>query len=84
MRITKQGVSKGFAELRPSAYTTSSQEPPRNLHQAPGDKHNVAGYLFIDFERCRYSVQKVHSDNESETARIRHRDREKRFKPARD
>lgn len=35
-------VSRGFTALRPSAYTASADEPPRDFRQSPVDKTNMA------------------------------------------
>jgi type III restriction enzyme len=39
-------ISKGFTELKPSAYTTSASDPILDFHHAPADKSNMAKYLF--------------------------------------
>ena len=75
-------VSKGFTELKPSAYTCSAAEPPLDYRVSPSDKSNMAKYLFGGFERCLYSVQKFDSDAERKLAVILERDSIKWFKPA--
>ena len=75
-------VSKGFTELKQSAYTYSVEEPPADYRVAPADKSNMAKYLFGNFRRCLYSVQKFDSDTERKLAVILERDAEKWFKPA--
>lgn len=75
-------VSKGFTELKPSAYTYSAQEPPADYRVAPEDKSNMAKYLFGGFGRCLYPVQKFASDPERKLAVILDRDALKWFKPA--
>jgi type III restriction enzyme len=75
-------VSKGFTELKPSAYTYSAQEPPADYRVAPQDKSNMAKYLFGGFGRCLYPVQKFDSDAERKLAVILDRDALKWFKPA--
>jgi type III restriction enzyme len=75
-------ISKGFTELKQSAYTYSVQEPPADYRVAPADKSNMAKYLFGGFERCLYSVQKFDSDSERKLAVILERDASKWFKPA--
>ena len=52
------------------------------LHHSPSDKSNMAKYLFGDFTRCLYTVQKFHSDPERILAVILERESEKWFKPA--
>jgi type III restriction enzyme len=75
-------VSKGFTELKQSAYTYSVQEPPADYRVAPADKSNMAKYLFDGFQRCLYKVQKFDSDSERKLAVILERDAIKWFKPA--
>ncbi len=75
-------VSKGFTELKPSAYTSSVQEPPADYRVSPADKSNMAKYLFGGFQRCLYPIQKFDSDAERKLAVILERDASKWFKPA--
>lgn len=75
-------ISKGFTELKPSAYTYSVQEPPTHYRMEPADKSNMAKYLFGGFEKCLYPVQKFDSDSERKLAVILERDALKWFKPA--
>ena len=75
-------ISKGFTELKQSAYTCSAQEPPADYRVAPADKSNMAKYLFGGFKRCLYPVQKFDSDSERKLAVILERDAIKWFKPA--
>jgi type III restriction enzyme len=75
-------VSKGFTELRPSAYTVSASEPTLDVRHSPADKSNMAKYLFGGFRRCLYPVQKFQSDSERKLAVILEREAEKWFKPA--
>jgi len=75
-------VSKGFSELKQSAYTTSVQEPPTDYLVAPTNKSNMAKYLFGGFKRCLYPLQKFDSDTERKLAVILERDAQRWFKPA--
>ncbi len=75
-------VSRGFTELKRSAYAVSANEPPLNFRQAPTDKSNMAKYLFGGFSRCLYSLQKFQSDAERLIAIILDRESTKWFKPA--
>ncbi|MCM8621920.1 MAG: hypothetical protein NFW16_09330 [Candidatus Accumulibacter sp.] len=75
-------ISKGFTELKQSAYTCSVQEPPANYRVEPADKSNMAKYLFGGFHRCLYPVQKFDSDAERKLAVILEREASKWFKPA--
>ena len=51
-------ISKGFTELKASAYTASASEPVMDFRQSPADKSNMSKYLFGGFTRCLYPVQK--------------------------
>jgi type III restriction enzyme len=75
-------ISKGFTELKQSAYSHAVQESPANYRVEPTDKSNMARYLFGGFQRCLYPVQKFDSDSERKLAVILERDSLKWFKPA--
>ena len=75
-------ISKGFTELKPSAYTSSATEAPLDFRVSPADKSNMAHYLFGGFKHCLYPVQKFQSDAERRLAVILDRDTSKWFKPA--
>lgn len=75
-------VSKGYTELKPSAYSHTAKEPPADYKVSPADKSNMAKYLFGGFKRCLYSVQKFASDSERKLAVILERDASRWFKPA--
>lgn len=76
-------ISKGFAELKPSAYSYAVKDPPANYRVAPADKSNMSRYLFGGFERCLYPLQKFESDAERKLAVILEREAAKWFRPAR-
>lgn len=75
-------ISKGFTELKDSAYSVADGETPLDFRVSPADKSNMAKYLFGGFSRCLYPVQKFHSDSERKMAVILERDALKWFKPA--
>jgi type III restriction enzyme len=75
-------ISKGFTELKDSAYTAKHGQPPLDYRQSPADKSNMAKYLFGGFKKCLYPVQKFHSDAERRLASILEREALKWFKPA--
>jgi type III restriction enzyme len=75
-------ISRGFTELKESAYT-SFEEPPLDYHHSPADKSNMAKYLFGGFSRCLYGMQKFQSDSERKLAVILERESQKWFRPAR-
>ena len=75
-------ISKGYTELKQSAYSYVAEQPVANYRVAPEDRSNMAKYLFGGFKRCLYSVQKFDSDAERKLAVILDRDAIKWFKPA--
>ncbi len=75
-------ISKGFSELKPSAYTTSASDPVLDFRRSPADKSNMPKYLFGGFSRCLYATQKFDSDPERKLAVILDRDSIKWFRPA--
>ena len=75
-------VSKGFSELKESAYSYQVAEPPMDYNVSPEDKSNMSRYLFGGFKRCLYPVQKFDSEAERKLASILERDALKWFKPA--
>ena len=75
-------VSKGFVELKPSAFSAARDDKPLDYRQSPADKSNMARYLFDGFSRCLYPVLKFQSDAERRLAVILDRDALKWFKPA--
>jgi len=74
-------ISKGFTELKDSAFTTR-EEPPFDYHYSPSDKSNMAQYVFGGFSKCLYDCQKFQADNERKLAVILERESQKWFKPA--
>jgi type III restriction enzyme len=76
-------ISKGYTELKRSAYTHHVQEPTADYRVEPADKSNMARYLFGGFQRCLFLTQKFDSDSERKLAVILERDAIKWFKPAR-
>jgi type III restriction enzyme len=75
-------ISRGFTELKSSAYTISTTQPLLNYRHAPEDKSNMAKYLFVGFTKCLYQSQKFQSDTERKLAVILERDALKWFRPA--
>ncbi len=75
-------VSKGYVELKPSAYTYSVNEPTADYRVSPDDKSNMSKYVFGGFKNCLYPVQKFASEAERVLAVILERDAQKWFKPA--
>lgn len=76
-------VSRGFTELRQSAYAHLAAEPTADYRISPPDKSNMAKYLFGGFARCLFPTQKFESEAERRLAVILERDAEKWFRPAR-
>jgi type III restriction enzyme len=75
-------ISKGFTELKPSAFTVNYGQKPLSFRESPADKSNMAKYLFGGFSICLYAVQKFHSEAERVLAVILEREAIKWFKPA--
>ncbi len=75
-------VSKGYTELKSSAYSFNAEQPPADYRASPADKSNMAKYLFGGFTKCLYPVQKFDSEAERVLAVILERDALKWFKPA--
>jgi type III restriction enzyme len=75
-------ITRGFTELRKSAYTAAANEPPLDFRVSPSDKSNMSRYLFGGFSRCLYPTQKFQSDAERKLAVILEREALKWFKPA--
>jgi type III restriction enzyme len=75
-------VSKGFTELKPSAYTVNYLQKNLDYRVSPADKSNMAKYLFGGFSKCLYAVQKFHSEAERVLSVILEREAIKWFKPA--
>lgn len=76
-------ISKGFCELRPSAYTALANNTLFDFRQPPKDKKNIKKYLYRGFQKCLYPVQKFYSDSERQLSVILEREAEKWFMPAR-
>jgi type III restriction enzyme len=75
-------VSKGFTDLKPSAYTARDGEPIQDFRQTVEDRNRISQMLFGGFQRGLYSVQKFDSDTERRLAIILDRDAQKWFRPA--
>ena len=75
-------ISKGFTELKSSAYTHTAEQPLANYRVAPEQRNNISKLLFGGFNRCLYAVQKFESDAERKLAVIIDRDALRWFRPA--
>lgn len=75
-------VSKGFTDLKPSAYTAKDGEPIQDFRQTVEDRARIGQKLFGGFQRSLYSIQKFDSDTERRLAVILDRDSKKWFRPA--
>lgn len=75
-------ISKGFCELKSSAYTSAADEMIRDFKVSPEDKTKMSQYIFGGFKNCPYSFQKFDSDSERLLAVILDRESEKWFRPA--
>ena len=77
-------VSKGFTQLKGSAFTKNADEPIYDFRQTVEDKSRIAQMVFGGFQRCLNTVQKFQSDTERKLAVILDRESRKWFKPAND
>lgn len=76
-------VTKGFTELRRSAYTAGEKDAVLDYRVSPKDKSNMAKYLFGGFKYCLFDTpQKFQSDSERRLAVILEREKLKWFRPA--
>jgi len=76
-------VTKGFTELRRSAYTAGAKDSLLDYRVSPQDKSNMAKYLFGGFKYCLFDTpQKFQSDAERRLAVILEREGLKWFRPA--
>jgi type III restriction enzyme len=75
-------VSKGFTELKQSAYTRIESDPVHDFRETVEDKTRITQMLFGGFKRCLYRIQKFQSDSERKLALILDRESIKWFKPA--
>jgi type III restriction enzyme len=76
-------VSRGFTELKESAYTASAKDTVIDYHNPPADKGKIAQYLYAGFGRCLYRLQEFQADTERKMAVILERDSRRWFRPAR-
>lgn len=76
-------VSKGFTELKSSAYTTAMTDEVYDVRDTVREKNKIAQMVFAGFQRCLYRTQKFQSDAERLLALILDREALKWFKPAR-
>jgi type III restriction enzyme len=75
-------ISRGFTELKPSAFAVNYGQGTLDFRTSPKDKSNMSRYLFGGFSKCLYPVQKFQSDAERVLAVIVEREAIKWFKPA--
>lgn len=75
-------ISRGFTDLKPSAYTAPSDEAPLDFRVPPPSKGEIGRFIYGGFERCLYPVTKFQSDPERVLAVILERESQKWFRPA--
>jgi type III restriction enzyme len=75
-------VSKGFTDLKPSAYTAKDSEPIQDFRETVEERGRIGQKLFGGFQRSLYSIVKFDSDTERRLAVILDRDSQKWFRPA--
>ncbi len=76
-------VSKGFTELKQSAFSRAEADPIHDFRQTVQDKTKIAQMVFGGFTHCLFTTQKFQSDSERKLAIILDREALKWFKPAR-
>jgi type III restriction enzyme len=76
-------VSKGFTELKSSAFTAVATDTIHDVRQTVQERARIAQMVFGGFQRCLFGTQKFQSDSERKLAIILDRDTLKWFKPAR-
>jgi type III restriction enzyme len=74
-------VSKGFAELKPCAFTVVAETPILDFIQPISEKSRIGQMIFGGFQHCLYPVQKFQSDSERRLAVVLDRDAQKWFRP---
>ncbi|MBP3954383.1 hypothetical protein J8F10_03640 [Gemmata sp. G18] len=67
-------VSKGFTELKDSAFTASATDTVLDYRQPPADKGKIGQLVYAGFTKCLYRLQKFQSDTERKMAVILERD----------
>ncbi|MCI0390675.1 MAG: DEAD/DEAH box helicase family protein [Acidobacteria bacterium] len=75
-------VSKGFTELKQSAFTVAADAPIRDFRSPVEEKSRIGQMIFGGFHRCLYRLQKFQSETERKLAVILDRDAQKWFRPA--
>jgi type III restriction enzyme len=75
-------ISKGFTELRPSAYTANAKDSVLDYRQPPPEKSRIGQYLFSGFERSLYRLTKFQSNTERMLAIILEKHSQRWFRPA--
>jgi len=74
-------VSRGFTELRPSAYTAVEADGVLDFKTPPADRARISSYLYGGFSRSLYLLAKFQSDTERQLAVILDRDALRWFRP---
>lgn len=75
-------ISRGFTDLKPSAYTAPADEPPMDFRVPPPSKSEIGKFVYGGFEKCLYPVTKFQSDPERVLAVILERESLRWFRPA--
>jgi type III restriction enzyme len=75
-------VTKGFTELKSSAFTVKEDGAVWDFRQTVTEKNRIPQMVFGGFGRCLYNVQKFQSDAERKLAVILDREALKWMKPA--
>ncbi|MGQ0555014.1 MAG: DEAD/DEAH box helicase [Nitrospiraceae bacterium] len=75
-------ITKGFTDIKKSAFSVKAGEPVHNFRQPVQDKGRIPQMLFGGFERCLFKELKFQSDPERKLSVILDRDSQKWFRPA--
>jgi type III restriction enzyme len=75
-------VTKGFTELKASAFTVKEDAPVWDFRQTVTERSRMPQMVFGGFRRCLYGVQKFQTDPERKLAIILDREALKWFRPA--
>lgn len=75
-------VTKGFTELKSSAFTVREDDVVWDFRQTVTEKSRIPQMVFGGFRRCLYNVQKFQTDPERKLAIILDRESLKWFRPA--
>ena len=74
-------VSKGFTELKPTAFTATGDEEFTDFRKTDFDKSKIGRMIFAGFSKCLYPQTKFGSDTERRFSVILEKESKKWFRP---